>query len=113
MLLNQKKLLSLIDRFSRQTETEVSSEFISELINDLIPCVNQYFSSLQKTGAIASRGAIWTDRFHDEILEEISDICLLAMQNDPAGLKKLDDLLLNRLAKHFSDTRLTDNATFY
>ncbi|MDD2742621.1 MAG: hypothetical protein PHV02_10125 [Rhodocyclaceae bacterium] len=113
MVLNQKKLLTLIDRFRRQTETEVSSEFISELINDLIPCVNNYFSCLQKTGAIASQDAMRIGWFHEEILEEISDICLCAMQNDPAGLKKLDDLMLNKLAKHFSDPRPTDSATFY
>jgi len=107
MILNQKRLLGLIDRFRQQTETEVSSEFVSELINELIPCVSQYFADLQRSGAMQTEG------LHEEILEEISDICMCAMQNDPAGLKKLDDLLLNKLARHFNDPRPTDGATVY
>jgi len=96
-------LLHLITQSQNTPEALPNSEFVSDLINDLLQNLQSHFAREERLLASISHQSLESQRSaHSDLLEQLSEICLGLVQGDREATHKLHIFLTSELQKHLS-----------
>lgn len=94
-------LSRLIAKNQKNLEALPHSEFVSELIDDLLRHLLSHFSREERLLASISPQNLASQRSaHSELLEQLAEICLGLMQGDKSATDKLHAFLNGMLQQH-------------